>query len=202
MKKQKMQTIILLVLLVICVLGYLITKKMPDEEETQVSSEKQTVTNVDKEKVIGLSYLCEGKIIELTKTENGWKAENDITLELEQETVETMLGYACNITTDTVIDEPEELANYGLSNPANTICLTLEDECVIQILIGDCMEMTGEYYVLLAGDPKVYTISEYIVTNFEKTLEELVAEVETTSEENLEEIIIEDASAEEEVPEE
>lgn len=176
MKKQKIQIGIFLVVLVVCIFGYLAAKQLPKEEETAVSSESQTVSNIDKEDVAGLSYLYEGEIIELVKNGETWQAKNDTSLQMDQEQIETMLGYVCNVTTDTVIDEPEELANYGLSNPANTICLTLGDESVIQLLIGDCMDITGEYYALLAGDPKVYTISSYIVTNFEKSLEELVVE--------------------------
>ena len=38
------------------------------------------------------------------------------------------------------------------------------------------MDMTGEYYALVAGDSKVYKISSYIASVFEKSLDDLFAE--------------------------
>lgn len=191
MKKQKVQIWIFLIVLVICVFGYLAAKQLP-EEETAVSSEAQTVSNVVKENVVELSYIYEGEIIELVKNEDAWQLKEDDSIKLDQDQIETMLGYVCSISTDTVIEEPEDLVNYGLSNPANTICLTLKDGGVVQLLIGDCMDITGEYYALLAGDPKVYTISSYIVTNFEKSLDELIDTTEETTEEEMKESVVEE----------
>ena len=182
MKKQRIQIWILLCVLTVCIFGYLAAKKLAKEEALEEVTDEQTVTNVEKEKVKELSYLYEGEMIELVKNADVWKAKADSTLELEQELIDTMVGYVCNISTDTVIEEPEELVNYGLSNPVNTICLTLDDESVIQVLIGDYMELTGEYYALVSGDPKVYTISSYIVTDFEKALDDLIVEEESSTE--------------------
>lgn len=175
MKKQKIQLLLLCVVLALCVGGYFAAKQIP-KEETNVISDEHTVLNVKKEDVIEISYFYDGEIIDLVKNEEEWYAKDNSETALNQSQIETMLGYVCNITTDTVIESPEMLANYGLSNPSNTICLTLEDESVVQLLIGDCMSITGDYYALLAGDSKVYTISSYIVTSFQKSLDDLIDE--------------------------
>lgn len=175
MKKQNAQLIVLVTVLILCICGYFVVKEMP-EEETEVTSQSYTVSNVDKNDVIEMSYFYEGEIINLIKTNDEWKLKEDSSVNLEQSVVETMLGYVCSITTDTVIESPESLAEYGLTNPSNTICLTLSDESVVQLLIGDYMDITGEYYALLAGDSKVYTISSYIASSFQKSTLDLIAE--------------------------
>ena len=190
MRKQNIQILVLVTVLVLCICGYFFVKSIP-EEETQVNSESYTVSNVVQTDVVGISYLYEGDIIELVKENDTWIAKENKALKLEQSTIETMLEYVCSITTDTIIESPQSLEEYGLLNPSNTICLSLSDESVVQLLIGDYMDMTGEYYALLAGDANVYMISSYIPVMFEKSVDELIAVEETTKEIN-EEITEED----------
>ena len=194
MKKQNAQMIVLVTVLILCICGYFIVKAMP-EEETEVSSEAYTVVNVDQNDVKGISYFYEGKIIDLVKENEVWTLEEDPELEVDQSIIETMLEYICYISTDTVIESPESLAEYGLANPSNTVCLTLSDNSVVQVLIGDYMDMTGEYYALVAGDSKVYTISSYIASIFEKSLDDLIV-VEKNIEGIAEESVIEAATEE------
>lgn len=199
MKKQNAQMLLLITILILCICGYFIVKSIP--EETEVISESYTVSSVAQEEVIGMSYLYEGNIVDLIKEKDTWTVKDNEELSLDQSIIENMLGYVCSITTDTKIDSPEALADYGLSNPSNTICLTLKDESVVQLLIGDYIDMTGEYYVLLAGDANVYTISSYIPVAFEKSVDELIAEEETTEAVTAEEETTEVVTAEEETTE-
>ncbi len=189
MRKQNIQMLVLVSILVLCILGYLLVKAMP-EEETQVNSQSHMVTNVIQEDVVEISYLYEGDIIELAKENDMWVVKENMTWNLEQSMIDTMLGYICSITTDTVIEDPQSLEEYGLLNPSNTICLTLSDGGVVQLLIGDYINMTGEYYALLAGDVNVYTVSSYIPMAFEKSVEELLV-IEEAAEETTEETPVE-----------
>lgn len=183
MKKQKRQFVIILFILILCVGGYFAAKKIPAEEETTVGTLNRTVTSVVQENVTELSYIYEGDIIELVKEEDVWKSKEDKSLSLDQTAVTNMLSYVCSITTDTVIESPESVSEYGLVNPQNTISLTLADGSNVQLMIGDYLDITGEYYAQLAGDANVYTISNYIPSAFNKALDLLtVTEEETTQE--------------------
>ena len=185
MKKQKIQMIFILCILVLCVGGYLAAKNMPKEEAETVVSESHTVTNVTQTDVVEMTYLYEGDIVELVKENDEWKSKEDVSLTLNQTLITTMLGYVCQITSYTIITDVEALADYGLTNPSNTICLTLNDGSVVQVLVGDYLDITGDNYILLAGDPNVYTISSYTVNSFQKSLDDLIAEEEETEETTL-----------------
>lgn len=174
MKKQSVQFILLVTILLLCICGYFVVHSMPKEEEEQ-AAESYQVTDVDTQEVKGISYLYEGEIIDLIKEEDTWVFSEDPGILLDQSKIETMLGYVCAIDTDTMILSPDSLAEYGLSNPSNTICLTLSDDSIVQLLVGDYLDITGEYYALLAGDPNVYTISSYIPSAFEKSIDDLKA---------------------------
>lgn len=179
MKKQSAQLLILVTILILCVGGYFAVRSLP--EETEVTSESYTVSQIDKETVVEISYLNEGEIIELKKEDDTWSLVSDPSIALEQSKIDTMLGYVCSISTDTVIEGVDSLEEYGLTNPSNTICLTLEDGSAVQFLIGDYMDMTGDYYLLLAGDVNVYTVSSYIPSAFEKSVEDLTATEEEST---------------------
>ena len=182
MKKQKRQLLIIIGILILCMGGYFLAKKMPKEEEVTVGTESHTVTSITQEEVTEISYLYEGDIIELIKEDDVWKSKKDKALLLDQTAIGNMLSYVCSITTDTVIENPESLEEYGLTNPENTVCLTLSDGSIVQLLIGDYLDITGEYYALLAGDTNVYTVSSYIPSVFAKSLDMLVEVVEETAE--------------------
>lgn len=191
MKKQKLQMILILCILVLCVGGYIAAKNIPEKETETVASQSYTVTNVAQDNVVEMSYLYEGNIIELIKEEDEWKSKEDTNLPLSQALITTMLDYVCRITSDTIITEVDSLADYGLTNPSNTICLTLNDGSVVQVLVGDYLDITGDNYILLAGDPNVYTISSYTANSFQKSLEDLVEVKEETESVSVDTIAVE-----------
>lgn len=182
MKKQKRQFFIIVCILVLCVGGYLVAKYIPEEEETTVGTESHTVTSIVEDNVTGLSYLYEGDIVDLIKEDDVWKSSEDKSLSLDQTVVSNMLSYVCSITTETVIENPENISEYGLNNPQNTICLTLVDGSSVQLLIGDYLDIAGAYYAQLAGDANVYTVSSYIPSAFSKSLDMLIVTEEETTE--------------------
>lgn len=185
MKKQKIQFIGVLCILVLCIAGYFLAKdlKTKQEKADTEDSAKTNVTQVTEDDVVKMEYLYDGKNISLVKKEDTWYDEADQSIVLSQSDINGMLSYACNITASTVIDEPESLDSYGLSNPSNTISLTLSDGSVVQILIGDYLDITGEYYAMIPGDSNVYTVSSYVATSFEKSIEDLLDTTDATTEE-------------------
>ncbi len=182
MKKQRRQFFIIVVVLILCIGGYLVAKNIPKEEEVTVGTNSHTVTSITQDNVTGLSYLYEGDIVDLVKEDDVWKSAEDKSLSLDQTVVSNMLSYVCSIETDTVIENPDSVSEYGLTNPQNTICLTLADGSSVQLLIGDYLDISGEYYAQLAGDANVYTVSSYIPSTFSKSLDLLVVEEEETTE--------------------
>lgn len=182
MKKQKKQFLFIIVILILFVAGYLIAGNLPDEEETVIGTESHNVTSIVQENVTEISYMYEDDIVELIKEEDVWKSKEDKSLSLDQSVISTMLSYICSITTDTVIENPNDVRDYGLINPANTITLTLEDNSSVQLLIGDYLELTGQYYAQLSGDPNVYMISSYIPSYFNKSVDMLIITEETSVE--------------------
>ena len=97
-----------------------------------------------------------------------------------------LLSQISSITTqETVVESPEDLAQYGLEEPFRTIEAKFADGTSVTILAGSESPLLSKYYIQVQDDPNVYLISSYIVTDFDKTAEEFVEE-ETTEEEETE----------------
>lgn len=179
MKKQKVQLIVVAILLVLCIAGYFIIKNVNKNTEQEATTTTITVTNVESDNVKEIEYIYNGEAIAFIKDGDTWYYKNDKNITILQSEITTMLGYVCNVMTSTKIDNPEVLSVYGLDNPENTISMTLSDGSVVQIIVGDYLSITGEYYAMTSGDDAVYTIPSYCVSAFGKSIDELTETTET-----------------------
>lgn len=175
MKKQRIQLILIVIVLILLIGGYFWVKNMNTQKEADKKNESSavSVTNVVQDDVTEMEYLKDGKTITLIREGTLWYDKEDKGITLQQSDINTMLSYACSISTETVIEQPQELSEYGLDNLYNTISLTLKDSSVVQIMIGDYLSISGEYYAMTSGDSMVYTIPSYYVSAFDKSIEDL-----------------------------
>ena len=184
MKKQKIQMIVILVLLVLCAGGYFfVTHHDLSGEEEEVDVATLRLTEAEADSINKITYYYEGKLLSFIKEDDTWYYEDDKSIELSQTDVSNLASYICSVSPNSVIDDPSELSEYGLENPANTITFYTEDGDSQTIYIGDYFEMEGDYFAKAEGDDTIYTISSYYATTFTKSLEELTASEETETEE-------------------
>lgn len=121
--------------------------------------------------------------LNFAKEEDKWVNTDDREMPLNQTLVSSLVNNIAGITTESVVEQPEDLSEYGLDNPVRTIKATLENGSSIIIYVGNQNDLTGDYYIRLEGDDRVYGISSYVVTAFDKEPEEFIEETEeeTTS---------------------
>lgn len=185
MKKQKIQMCILLAVCGLCVGGYFAISRHEFEIKEELS--EVLVTDFNKDDVTGLTVSGDYEL-KLVKGDDGvWKEESIPEKAIKQESVNMLLSEIDNITTsETVIEAPEDLSQYGLDEPFRTITAELSDGTSVTICAGAKSDLLSKYYVKTEGGESVYMVDSYIVEDFAKTPEELVEE-ETTGTENAEE---------------
>lgn len=184
MKKQKIQLVVLAGLCLLCVCAYFAVKHiaLPEEEEVPVSATIE-VTNFDTDDTVQLNASVQGYDLSFVKEDGIWYNAQDREENIDQDTVESLLMDIDNITTDKAIENPEELADYGLQEPSGTITVLLEDGTGVNLLVGASNDLTGDYYIKLDGSDTVYTASSYIITDFMKGPDAFVRiETETETE--------------------
>ena len=188
MKKQKRQFIILLALVVLICAAYAGVKfynqRQQEKEKKQEEENKVTVTQMETSDVTAFSYELNGTTLSFTKNGEDWVYDGDTAIDIDEETVKTMLSSATALTAEEEVTDYENLSDFGLEHPSNTITLkTGENE--ITLYVGDKNAITSQYYIKTADSDTVYLIGTTLPSEFNKTIEELTAEdaTETATEE-------------------
>ena len=185
MHKQKKQFIIILVLLVICVVAYIGICIYNDKqaEKTAAKEEAATIhiTDMDVEDVTAFSYIYNEETISFVKEDDTWYDENDRSISIDQDAIETMLTTAVAITTTDAITDYDDTSEYGIDNPSTVITITTADGTTT-LTIGSENSMLSQYYLMKDGDDSLYLVESSVYTVFQKSVEDLIATEETTEE--------------------
>lgn len=184
MKKQKKQLIALCILLLICIVAWVgLTKwnksqeqKKQEEEETS----KVTVTDVNTEDVNAFSYQYNNETLSFVKEDDTWYYEADKSISLDQDTMETLIATTAQLTAEQEIKDYEDLSEYGLETPSNTITLTTGDGTTT-LLIGNKNDMLSQYYVKTDQSDSIYLAGSAVYTTYQKGIADLTV-TESTEE--------------------
>ena len=117
----------------------------------------------------------DGAQIDLSPSNSGaWQITSPKTLSADQDAVSSLLSSFSSVTSDRVVDEkPGDLAPFGLKPPAVELDATLKDKSTRKLLIGDQTPAGSSYYVMLSGDPRLFTIASYVKSGLDKSAGDL-----------------------------
>ena len=117
MKKQKIQMILILVVLVLCIGAYFLVSHMAkQEEQKEKDSETEgqtTIAKIDADKVDAFSYEVDGKTYSYTKDGNDWKYDDDNSLKLDSSSINTMLEKLNGVIALETLDSNSTFSTYN-----------------------------------------------------------------------------------------
>ena len=184
MKKQKKQLIALCILLLICSVAWVgLTKWNKSQEQKKQEEEeasKVTVTDVNTEDVNAFSYQYNNETLSFVKEDDTWYYEADKSISLDQDTMETLIATTAQLTAEQEIKDYEDLSEYGLETPSNTITLTTGDGTTT-LLIGNKNDMLRQYYVKTDQSDSIYLAGSAVYTTYQKGIADLTV-TESTEE--------------------
>ena len=162
MKKNKLVILLIILVALIAVYLGLSTYNKKAEERKAAEEEAEQIKLVDVDTLESLSYTDGSRTMNLTCNDGTWYYDEDQEVPLNQGTIEEMVSAITDLTAVRELEDPDELEDYGLTDPLYTIKYTEEDDDAIHtILVGDT---TGEnYYVTIGDTEKVYTIDSTLV---------------------------------------
>ena len=186
MKKTKKQILCLLgVLVLLCALyGAMRFFGLGEsgEEETETESAGYVLVSLDQDSMTALSYSNEGELLSFTKEEDNWIYDGDPSFPLDQSIMSQLTGALSDLTvTREVQDTLDNLSEYGLSEPVNTVQLTMSDGTAYTWYVGNENSVTGEYYFYMEGDSHVYMTDTDLPSTFGKGLYDLIEAPESPS---------------------
>lgn len=183
MQKQKKQMVCLLVLLVIFIAAFCGTKgyqqKQQEKEEKQTEADKKYVTQTDVSDITAFSYQIQDETLTFVKEGDQWISQDDSTVALDQSAVENLVSSMAEIEAEEVIDEPDNLSEYGFDTPVNVLTYTTADGTVT-LTVGMENTITSQYYLTKSDDDRLYLVADDLPSSFTKTLDELKDTSENT----------------------
>ena len=183
MQKQKKQMIVLVILLILLILAYIgvhfYSKKQEEKENAKEEAEKIQVTDLEVSDITQFSYVLDGTTLSFTKNGTEWTYDGDQSVDIDESALETLLNKASAITASDEVTEYDDLADFGLDDPANTVTLKT-DSGLTTIYIGSQNEITNEYYLKTGDSDTIYVVDSAPATGFDKRVEDLTAKADDT----------------------
>lgn len=177
MKRKSVTLISALVLLAaLCGAYYGIQKYSAEQEKkAQEESESEVVElfSEDSTSITKLKFIIEKTEVVFEKENDIWYKEDESEFPVDQDILTDAANSISSVTSEIEIDDVEDLEQYGLDDPSNTITITTEDGVETIFKIGSENESVNQYYVEKGDEKnKVYLVDSTIIDPFMKTLYE------------------------------
>ncbi len=174
MKKKTKRLIVVGVLLVFLLVLLLVVTSLRKEEEVG-EKPPESVSQTEVKDIEGITYTSDstsGEAVSLIREKNIWYYENDKEFPLDQDYVtNNMVLTAAEATANRTVENPtDNLAEYGLDNPAVTITLKKVTGDEVHMSIGSYNESVEGYYLQVEGDENIYLVDGQMVFAFDMSV--------------------------------
>lgn len=160
--KQTMKmtaAVIVLVVVVAAYFGITMWNKAEADKEDEDNASIQLL-DVGADAIAKFSYKYNGETVTFVKEDGTWYLDSDREFPVKQTSIEGKLSSVASTTASRKIEISEDnLADYGLDEPVNTISITDSEGNETTFEIGDQNGTSSEYYCRLNGTNQVYMIS-------------------------------------------
>ena len=143
------------------------------EESTESSSEEESKTEVYSVKtddIKSLEFIIDKKDTVFEKKDDSWVKKDETAFPVNQTTLDSAASALEKVEADRVLENVDDLTEYGLDSPSNSVTVTTDDGTT-KFNIGDENTSTNQYYISKDDeDSTVYVVAASTVTPFMNSL--------------------------------
>ncbi|HTZ97233.1 MAG TPA: DUF4340 domain-containing protein [Terriglobales bacterium] len=164
-----------IVFLILAGLLYYSNHHKPAEEAVKASNEHPSILKLDEANINKLEIKKkDSPAIVLARNSSGsWQITEPKAYGADQSTMNGALASLSALNSERVVeDKAADLKRYGLDQPAIEVDVTEKDNKTQKVLFGDDTPAGGAVYAMLAGDPRVFTVSSYNKNSVNKSLDD------------------------------
>lgn len=169
MNRSKRLSILLCILVIFCVLTLGVSKY--EERKEKIKNSDEIIMELNSGDVTELSWEYESEAFAFHKDEE-WLYDEDEHFPVNEEKINQLLENFQSFGVSFIIEDAEDLSQYGLSDPLCTIHIGLEKE-TYEISLGNYSEMDEERYVSI-GDGNVYLVKDDPLNSFDIELSDMI----------------------------
>lgn len=176
MKNKIVKLLFGIVLLVVLTGGYFGVKSYvasQEEQETEQEEEKTSVFDTETDKIQSLKFLIDEKEVTFKKDGEVWVKEDEEDFPVDQDVMNSAASSISSVDAERVLEKVDNLGEYELDNPENTITIFSgeEDEETTVIRVGMKNESTNQCYVSRNDDRStVYVVDAASIDPFMNSL--------------------------------
>ena len=140
-----------------------------EEKETEENDTSVDLVSLEADDITAVSFTADQNEVEFDKKDDSWTEKSDANFPVNQDTVDSAVKGVASLTADQEISDVEDLSEYDLDSPQNTITLTTADgDTTLEVGMESS---NNQYYVKKADDDNnVYMVSSTSIEPFMGTL--------------------------------
>ena len=180
MKNKTVKMILAVAVLAVCCGAYAGVKTYvshQEQKESEAESEENTsVFTASADDIKSLDFMVDDTETTFEKKDDSWVKKDDTDFPVNQSTLDSVASSVTSVESDRVLEDVDDLAEYGLDSPANTIKIVTKsededgDDTTTTLYVGDENSSTSQYYVRKDDEKTVYLVDSSCVEPFTKTL--------------------------------
>lgn len=168
-KKQITRCALLAVFAVVSITAVLVSRH--EEKVEQIKNSGKTILSIPTDTVTALSWTNEDGTFSFTKGDT-WTYDGDSAFPVDEGKINDLLAQFEDFAAAFAIDDVEDYAQYGLTEPICTISITAGEE-TYTVQLGDFSKMDEQRYVSI-GDGKAYLVSHDPLDEFGAVLRDMI----------------------------
>lgn len=181
MKNKTVKMVLAVVVLGVCCGAYAGVKTyvahQEQKESEEDSEESTTVFTASTDNIKSLDFMVDDTETTFEKDDDSWVKKDETDFPVNQTTLDSAASAIASVDSDRVLEDIDDLSEYGLDSPSNTIKIVTKsdeedgDDITTTLYVGDENSSTSQYYVRKDDDEKtVYLIDSSCVEPFTKSL--------------------------------
>ena len=181
MKNKTVKMVLAVVVLGVCCGAYAGVKTyvahQEQKESEEDSEESTTVFTASTDNIKSLDFMVDDTEATFEKDDDSWVKKDETGFPVNQTTLDSAASAIASVDSDRVLEDVDDLSEYGLDSPSNTIKIVTKsdeedgDDITTTLYVGDENSSTSQYYVRKDDDEKtVYLIDSSCVEPFTKSL--------------------------------
>jgi hypothetical protein len=150
---------------------YWSNRREADKAAAGGTAEAPRIINLKSDDVTRIDILRnQTEKIGLVKLDSGnWQVAETPVLPGESGTMSSVLSTVSTLNSERIVEEkPGDLAAYGLAKPPVEAAITTKDGKTSKLLLGENTPAGSSTFAMVAGDPRLFTVSSYVKTTLDK----------------------------------
>lgn len=147
---------------------YVAKQDAKETESEEENDETKEIVSISSDDVKSIKFIIDKKEVTFEKDGDTWIKNDESEFPVDQDKLDTLAGSFSSVTAERTLENVEDVSEYELDQPENTITITTEDGETTVIQVGMENDSTSQEYIELNNDSStVYVVGSTTFQSFE-----------------------------------